>query len=252
MDRRKVIEDHSDVRVPSLGYGEKYELNRQTAYNRAVVVGSARCGCFRCGSTFPGEQVSEWVAEDDGDDTALCPYCGTDAVIIGTEDHPLSTSLLAGLYMLWFEDEHKALEAKATRVPRFSGREDYMRKGIPFLMEVEEEVEVVGEIRLFPKRVFSGEWGNMHDNEVFGNALGVIGEESPGGVVHAGAYFDDDGYYVAEFVDDEGNPLPYEPWGGDEQDLLLDLTERYGDKLRGAVCECGVGQPMRLFVPKAD
>lgn len=232
MSQRRVIEDAPGQKILCLGYEDERELNGQTAYNGELVAGSERCGCFHCGSSFPGRQVSEWLAEDGGVDTALCPYCGTDAVIVGTERLPLSTALLASLYMRWYKEEHEILKAKATRMPRFSGREDYMRKGIPFLMEIDEEAEIVGEISLFPKRV-----------------LDVFGGDGPGGVVRVEASFDDTGCYEVEFIGEDGVQLPYEPWGGREYELLPDLTKRYGDQLMGIVKEYGAGQ-MSLFVPK--
>ena len=81
---------------------DENELNSQTAYNRAMVEYSARCGCFHCGGIFAGNEVAQWLQEDDGEDTALCPYCGVDAVIVGNEQYPVCMMVLSKLYMHWF------------------------------------------------------------------------------------------------------------------------------------------------------
>lgn len=105
MDERDIIEAAPDSEHPHLGFRDKFELNEQSAYNRSVIENSPRCGCFHCESIFSGSDVKQWLSESDGEDTALCPYCGVDAVIIGSDTFPLSTALLAGLHLLWFKEE---------------------------------------------------------------------------------------------------------------------------------------------------
>jgi hypothetical protein len=49
--------------------------------NRAQLEQSDACGCFYCLATYAPAEVTEWVTEDDGQQTALCPRCGIDSVV---------------------------------------------------------------------------------------------------------------------------------------------------------------------------
>ena len=51
--------------------------------HRDAVLAAASCGCFSCLRLFPPSQIDDWIDEDDDGvgQTALCPRCGTDAVL---------------------------------------------------------------------------------------------------------------------------------------------------------------------------
>lgn len=46
--------------------------------NREEIHAAKMCGCYDCQHIFPAEEIEEWT---DGGLTAVCPFCGTDAVI---------------------------------------------------------------------------------------------------------------------------------------------------------------------------
>ena len=48
-------------------------------YNRETLKESNVCGCFYCLEVFPPSEIERWLV---GEDTALCPKCGIDSVII--------------------------------------------------------------------------------------------------------------------------------------------------------------------------
>lgn len=250
MAERNVVEDDSSVRVPRVGFRDKCELNRQTAYNRNRVERANACGCFYCGSTFAGSEITEWLAEDDGEDTALCPYCGTDAVIVGTEQFPLSTALLSMLYISWFGEEYKNRKERATKMPTFRGRLDFFRKGIPFLYQETDDASIVGEIRLISTRSIESEQDGLYACESMARAIGIIGDESEGGVVSVRVFFDEDGCCAVDFLDEDGKRLSYEPWSRGERDLLLSLAKEHGDSLKGIIKENDFDPLMQLFVEK--
>jgi len=54
------------------------------------------CGCYYCVSVFKGDRITEWA---DGEETALCPNCGIDAVI--PEESNIDFLLEAHHY--WFD-----------------------------------------------------------------------------------------------------------------------------------------------------
>lgn len=130
MKEPHIVPDKPSVPVPYLRYEDKDVLNRLTAYNRTVLGKRyvRQCGCFHCGSRFRADEISEWMHEEDGDDTALCPYCGTDAVVYGTATFPLSTALLSQLYMSWFEEEYRERQKRALLIPGYSNKKTFLKK----------------------------------------------------------------------------------------------------------------------------
>jgi len=61
-------------------------LHKFSSHHRASIERGDRCGCFCCGKKFrPAEYpIKEWIDEET---TALCPFCGVDAVL-STADVP--------------------------------------------------------------------------------------------------------------------------------------------------------------------
>ena len=249
-NKQHIVEDAPSLHVPHLGWEDYDSLNRQTAYNHSAVKRAQACGCFRCGSTFASNEISAWLAEDDGEDSALCPYCETDAVIVGTETHPLSTALLSLLYTHWFSSEYKERLKKATYVPDASSREDYLRKGVPFLLACDPNVEVVGEIRLFPLALDTDENGECYINENYESKLGKTAHHWKSGIVSVYLTREDPAAGDVHFITSTEEVLPYEPWSDSEMALVGRLVRRYGDALKGVFIESGVGK-MKLIVDRS-
>lgn len=89
------------------GPGADEWLERAQAHarrNRSELLAGDRCGCYHCLRTFGPEALGEddWCRERDGEPTALCPYCGIDAVIGSRCGMPLTDDLLARLRGIWF------------------------------------------------------------------------------------------------------------------------------------------------------
>jgi hypothetical protein len=73
--------------------------HKKTRLNRSSLVKSASCGCFYCFSEFLFDQIVEWI---DDHETALCPYCGVDAVLgFGTQN--TDQELLHEMHDRWFK-----------------------------------------------------------------------------------------------------------------------------------------------------
>lgn len=64
--------------------------------NRQQIEEAGIASCFCCTKTFSSVKIHEWC--DDGQ-TAICPYCGIDAVLAGTH----SLELLEQLHKRWFK-----------------------------------------------------------------------------------------------------------------------------------------------------
>jgi hypothetical protein len=67
--------------------------------NREEVQRSGRCGCFHCLELFQAAEVRGWTHNGT---TALCPRCGTDAVIGDASGFTIEEQMLAQLREMWF------------------------------------------------------------------------------------------------------------------------------------------------------
>lgn len=68
--------------------------------NKREIEESAACGCFYCLKIFDKSQIENWLNEKDG--TALCPFCGVDAVIGDKSGSPITKEFLTEMKNKWF------------------------------------------------------------------------------------------------------------------------------------------------------
>ena len=75
--------------------------HRHSSNHRKELERSEICGCFHCCRTFTATVIEEWL--DDGNGTALCPYCGIDSVIGSTSGYPVGEQqFLQAMRLRWF------------------------------------------------------------------------------------------------------------------------------------------------------
>jgi hypothetical protein len=78
--------------------------NRYTAAHphaskhRVELEASSQCGCFFCFRVFTTAKITSWV---EGNQTALCPYCGIDSVI-GSAYCEMNDKFLRGMHQHHF------------------------------------------------------------------------------------------------------------------------------------------------------
>lgn len=77
------------------------KAHKQSYANRSRLKTAKMCGCFYCMKTFTPDQIIDWSL-DEPDETAICPYCGIDAVLGDNEGYPLTESFLEAMYQEWF------------------------------------------------------------------------------------------------------------------------------------------------------
>lgn len=80
----------------------QYELlhaHRFSSGNRKYIKDDTVCGCFCCGKTLQGRDIAEWL---DNNETARCPFCGTDAILPGNCGYPVTDEFLKQMKKLWF------------------------------------------------------------------------------------------------------------------------------------------------------
>ncbi len=73
-------------------------------HKRSLIKDSV-CGCFYCLKIFHPSEIEEWLIEDNAADergTALCPYCGIDAVLGESSGYPMTPEFLAEMNREWF------------------------------------------------------------------------------------------------------------------------------------------------------
>lgn len=85
---------------------------RYTTNNWKQVQGSRVCGCCNCLHIFPAEEIVAWTGLDmnNMDDpaaidnqTAMCPKCGTEAVLADTSGYPINPQFLGSMNEAWFQ-----------------------------------------------------------------------------------------------------------------------------------------------------
>lgn len=71
--------------------------------NRNHVDLSEMCGCFYCGAIFPTDSITKWIDKvGDRNVTAMCPDCGTDAVLPSSSGYPIERDFLLKMRDYWF------------------------------------------------------------------------------------------------------------------------------------------------------
>jgi len=76
------------------------EAHKFSSNQKAQILKDQRCGCFYCLAIFRTSEIIEWI--DSNSDTAICPYCGIDAVIGEGSGYPLTEEFLKKMKKYWF------------------------------------------------------------------------------------------------------------------------------------------------------
>lgn len=74
--------------------------HKYSAGNRDALKKDKVCGCFYCGRIFSPSEIDNWIEERGG--TALCPYCGIDAVIGESSGYTICDEFLQSMKKFWF------------------------------------------------------------------------------------------------------------------------------------------------------
>jgi hypothetical protein len=88
--------------------------HRHTTDNRAELEASRLCGCCSCLEIFPTEEIVAWSGLDmssfanpdaasSSTETALCPRCGSEALLGDRAGYPLTPDFLSRMNQAWFQ-----------------------------------------------------------------------------------------------------------------------------------------------------
>jgi hypothetical protein len=78
--------------------------HEHSSHHRDGLLGGEICGCFYCLKTFPPEEITDWVDEQNGvGTTALCPKCGIDSVIGSQSGFQITIEFMGAMRRYWFE-----------------------------------------------------------------------------------------------------------------------------------------------------
>jgi len=67
--------------------------------NKIGLLSDNLCGCFYCLTIFEPTKINFWLEPEN---TAICPYCGIDAVIGVYSGYPITSEFLKKMRNYWF------------------------------------------------------------------------------------------------------------------------------------------------------
>lgn len=147
--RRATYRTAFPKRERNLSEDELGVLHKLSCSHAKEVSESDTCGCFYCVSVFPASDVDEWIDELDGEETALCPYCGIDAVLpeasVQSSGFELGIGLLSQMEQHWFDMLPKRRGTLCLSLPISAGKVEAKVNGGPFAMRVSQRIYDAGE-----------------------------------------------------------------------------------------------------------
>jgi hypothetical protein len=73
--------------------------HKECAGNRRALLTAEKGACFYCLEEFPSEEIADWVGDNE---TALCPRCGIDSVLV-VKGPSADREFLVRMREYWFE-----------------------------------------------------------------------------------------------------------------------------------------------------
>ena len=82
-----------------------WKASEASRFNREALDQDSKCGCYFCLKVFSPSEIVEWSSEPiEGVNScsAICPYCGVDAVLPESAGYPLTQEFLAEMHVVFF------------------------------------------------------------------------------------------------------------------------------------------------------
>ncbi len=68
-------------------------------HNKSKLSFVNECVCYYCLKIYNTSEIKEWT---DKDDTAICPYCGVDAILPINNEEDKNLEVLSKIHKYWF------------------------------------------------------------------------------------------------------------------------------------------------------
>ncbi len=90
-------------------YRQTYSYKEETLYeklhaysssNKDLIEESTICYCFHCQKKMDSKEIVNYLKEGSG--TALCPYCGVDAILPDSVEEEINDEIITGMNKYWF------------------------------------------------------------------------------------------------------------------------------------------------------
>lgn len=75
------------------------KIHDYSSKNKDLIEKSDKCYCFSCKKVMNSNEVTRYLAIEN---TALCPYCGIDAIIPDYIDEEINNELIEHMNKYWF------------------------------------------------------------------------------------------------------------------------------------------------------
>jgi hypothetical protein len=76
--------------------------HRLSSNHRPAIEASESCRCFYCLARFGPSEITEWLDEPSGGETACCPRCGIDSVLGSAQPVDLADAFMERMQTFWF------------------------------------------------------------------------------------------------------------------------------------------------------
>src|SRR5574344_1033254 len=90
-------------------------IKAHASNNEIEIVSSQKCGCFFCRSIYSARKVQDWINDERGI-SAICPECGTDAVIGDASGIDLQKPMLKALNLEYYGPDYMKNNPEAAKV----------------------------------------------------------------------------------------------------------------------------------------
>lgn len=75
------------------------KLHTYSSNNKRLIEKSSKCYCFHCKREMSSKEVTTYLSNEE---TALCPYCGIDAIIPDAINDELNDDIIDEMNKYWF------------------------------------------------------------------------------------------------------------------------------------------------------
>lgn len=72
-------------------------IHQHSLKNKFEVINSNKCACFHCFRVYDSDDVDTFLQENDGQETAICPFCITDTIIGDASGFNLTDEMIDAL-----------------------------------------------------------------------------------------------------------------------------------------------------------